>query len=366
MSPEEARKLVPELRAIEGGGSERPAYTDLGNAETLVDRHGDRLRHVRQQRVWLYHHAGRWHRDETGEAERAAKDVARRALVDAAELNGEEQKAAVKWALQSQSEPRVRACLGLASTESEIALSADQLDADPYLLACPNGTVDLRTGELREHRPEDLISRGTEVAYDPRAKAPRWHRFLGEVFAEDEELIAFIKRVVGYCLTGDTREHVAFVFHGAGCNGKTVFTETIKHLLGDLAVTASFDSFVRSRGDRGPRNDLARLHRARLVTASESGEGRKLDEATVKTLSGGDTVTARFLYGEHFEFRPHFKLAMITNHRPRVDGDDDAIWRRLRLIPFEQSFEGREDHDLPAKLAAELPGILRWALGGCL
>jgi putative DNA primase/helicase len=142
--------------------------------------------------------------------------------------------------------------------------------------------------------------------------------------------------------------------------------EIWKRLLGDLAATAAFDTFARARGNRGPRNDLARLHRMRLVVAAESGEGRRLDEATVKSLTGGDTVTARFLYGEHFEFRPQFKLCLVTNHRPRVDGDDDAIWRRLRLVPFEECFIGREDRSLSADLEAELPGILAWAVEGCL
>jgi putative DNA primase/helicase len=158
---------------------------------------------------------------------------------------------------------------------------------------------------------------------------------------------------------------VLAVFHGAGANGKSTLIGVLRRLLGDFAVTAAFDTFMRQR-DRGPRNDLARLHRARLVTAAESGEGRRLDEATVKEITGGDTIAARFLYGEHFEFKPEFKLVLVTNHRPQVDGDDDAIWRRLRLFPFEQSFEGREDRALTEKLEAELPGILAWAVSGCL
>lgn len=198
------------------------------------------------------------------------------------------------------------------------------------------------------------------MSFDPGAGCPRWQRFLREVFGDDEELIGFVRRLVGYSLTGDTREHALIVFHGAGANGKTTFVETWKKLLGDCARTAAFDSFARARGDRGVRNDLARLHGARLVVASESGEGRKLDEATVKQLTGGDTVTARFLYGEHFEFRPQFKLCLVTNHRPQVSGDDDAIWRRLRLVPFEVSFQGREDLKLPTELRQELSGILAW------
>jgi putative DNA primase/helicase len=167
-------------------------------------------------------------------------------------------------------------------------------------------------------------------------------------------------------LTGDSREHVVFVFHGAGCNGKSTLVETGKRLLGDLADTAPFETFTRAKADRSPRNDIARLHRSRLVIASESGAGHKLDEAIVKNLSGSDTVSTRFLYGEYFEFKPQFKIVLVSNHKPEVDGGDDAIWRRIRLIPFHVSFEGREDRDLAEKLEHELAGILAWAVRGCL
>jgi putative DNA primase/helicase len=266
----------------------------------------------------------------------------------------------------SESRARIEAMIALAESERRIAVAPDQLDADPFLLATGNGTLDLRAGTLRDPDAADLLTRGTDAVYDPEARCPRWQRFLAEVFDGDRELIGFLKRLVGYALTGDASEQVLAVLQGAGCNGKTVLVETVKRLLGDFAVTAAFDTFARVRGDRGPRNDLARLHRARMVVASESGRDRRLDEAIVKQLTGQDTIAARFLYGEHFEFEPRFKLWLVTNHRPRVDGGDDAIWRRLRLIPFEVSFKGREDRQLVAKLRTELPGIFRWAVEGCL
>ena len=345
--------------------SDSPAYTDTGNAERFAVAHAGRLRYLRERRQWLVWQHGRWRRDTTGEVERAAKDVSRSLLAEAARLEGDESRKTAKWALASQSEPRIRAQLALAGSEREVVVEADQLDPDPWLLACANGVIDLRTSELREPDPDDLITRGTDVAYEPSSQCPRWDRFLSEVFAGDDELIRFVQRFIGYCLTADVREHVLVVFHGSGANGKSTLVGVLRRLLGDFAVAAPFDSFVRQR-DRGPRNDLARLHRARLVTAAESGEGRRLDEATVKEITGGDVIAARYLYGEFFEFQPLFKLVLTTNHRPKVDGDDDAIWRRLRLVPFEQSFEGREDRDLTAKLEAELPGILAWAVRGCL
>jgi putative DNA primase/helicase len=341
--------------------------SDLDTAQLFAADHGDRFRHVRDQRMWLAWDGTRWRRDATGEAQRAAKETAYALLGRAGAIKDpDEAKAAAKWALSARSEHRIRALLALAETELEIAITPDMLDADPWLLTCANGTLDLRTGKMREHEPEDLISLGTAVAYDPDARCARWERFLGEIFGADEDLIGFVHRLVGYMLTGDTRERVLVVLHGSGFNGKSTFLETVKVLLGDFAATASFDSFTRTRGDRGPRNDLARLHRARLVIASESGEGRRLDEAVVKQLTGRDTIAARFLYGEHFEFVPQFKLVLATNHRPRVDGADDAIWDRLRLVPVEQSFRGREDKGLQEALAGELPGILAWAVRGCL
>jgi len=345
--------------------TERLALTDLGNAERFAAAHAGRLRYLRERRLWLVWNDGRWRRDTSGEAERAAKDVSRSLLAEAARLEGDESRKTAKWALASQSEPRIRAQLALAGSEREVVVEAGDLDDDPWLLACGNGVLDLRTSELREPDPEDLITRGTDVHYVPNARCDRWLSFLDEVFDGDQELIAFLKRTIGYCLTGETREHVLAVFHGSGANGKSTLVGVLRRLLGDFAVTAAFDTFMRQR-ERGPRNDLARLHRARLVTAAESGEGRRIDEATVKEITGGDVIAARFLYGEFFEFQPQFKLVLVTNHRPKVDGDDDAIWRRIRLVPFEQSFEGREDRELAAKLEAELPGILAWAVRGCL
>lgn len=362
MTAQPARRL----EVVKGGHAVQPARTDLGNAELFVAEHSTSFRWVAENRRWLVWHRDRWRADVTKAVERAAKQTVKDMLPRAAEIETDDDRAkAAKWAATSQGEARINALLALARTEKPIVVTANDLDAHPYLLSCANGTLDLSTSTLRPADPADLLTRGTDVPYDPHAKCPRFERFLTEVFDSDTNVIAFLQRLVGYCLTGDTREHLIAVLHGTGCNGKSTLLETLKQLLGDLAVTAAFDTFTRTRGDRGPRNDLARLRGARLVTASESGEGRRLDEATVKEITGGDTIAVRFLYGEHFELKPNFKLLLTTNHRPRVDGDDDAVWRRLRLIPFDQSFEGREDHDLPAKLTAELPGILAWAVRGC-
>ena len=370
---------LAELAAIaasDGAGGENgnaPAAlriehaTDLGNARRLAARHGHELRYVHSWDAWLIWNGRRWRRDRTGEIDRRAKQTVASIYAEAATIEDDDERRLIaKHAVKSEAESRLRAMVKLATSEPGIAVAVEDLDVDPYLLSCANGTLDLRTGELREADPRDLLTRGTDVSYKPGAKCPRWRSFLAEVLSGDVELGTFLQRLIGYSLTGDTREHVMAVLHGGGCNGKTTTVEIVKRILGDLASSAAFDTFAKVAADRGPRNDLARLHGARMVVASESGEGRQLDETTVKQLTGGDTVAARFLYGEHFEFVPTFKLWVVTNHRPRVDGEDDAIWRRLRLIPFEQSFEGRKDPALRGALEAELPGILAWAVKGCL
>lgn len=219
---------------------------------------------------------------------------------------------------------------------------------------------------LQPHDPADLISKGTDVEYDPEARCPRWERFLDEVFEGDGDTVGFVRRAIGYSLTGDTREHCLFVLHGSGRNGKTTTLETVRRVLGDLATNAEFRTFLRLRDDRGARQDIARLHGPRFVTAIESGRDRTFDAAVVKNLTGGDKITARFLYKGDFEFYPGFKLWLATNERPQVDGGDEAIWARIRLIPFNVSFLGREDRGLEATLRSELPGVLAWAVRGCL
>lgn len=341
--------------------------TDLGNAELLVEMHGHRLRYVGEWNRWLIWADGRWRRDVTGEAHRAAKDTVRSLLAIAAGIQSEDEcKQAVAWAIRSQSSGRVTAMLELARTEELVAVSALELDQHPMLLACSNGTLDLRTGRLRIPDPNDLITKGTDVPFLADAKCPRFERFLNEVFEGDSDLIAFLQRFAGYCLTGHVTEHVFAVFHGNGRNGKSTLLKVLASLLGSLGQVAGFDTFARARRDGKPRDDLFDLMGARLVMASESGEGRHLDEAIVKSITGGDIIKARPLYGTWVEFDPTFKIVLSTNARPRVDGDDDAIWARLRLVPFNVSFEGREDRGLGAALEAELPGILNWALRGCL
>jgi putative DNA primase/helicase len=340
--------------------------TELGNARRLVHRHGHRLRFVHPWRKWLVYRDGRWAVDDTGELERLAKEtvlsIYQEALAAAADTERQE---LVKWAARCESHRALQAMIHLAASEPGIAVVPDQLDADPWLLNVLNGTVDLRTAELHPHAAADLITKLAPVAFAPGREAPTWAAFLERILP-DPELRAFLQRAVGYSLTGDTGEQVLFFLHGRGCNGKSTLLETLRALLGDYGLQADVGTFLERRRE-GASNDLARLRSGRFVAAVEAGEGQRLAEGLVKQLTGGDTISARMLYSEYFEFRPQFKLWLAANHKPVIRGTDHAIWRRIRLIPFTVTIaEADRDPELPAKLRAELSGILWWAVKGGL
>jgi putative DNA primase/helicase len=204
------------------------------------------------------------------------------------------------------------------------------------------------------------------IEYDEDAACPTWLTFLGRVMRDNATLIAYLQMAVGYALTGSTGEQCFFLLHGIGANGKTTFVETIQALAGDYGTSTDFRTFIESKNDRGPRDDVAELFGARLVTAVEVGEGKRFNESLVKSLTGSDTVRARFLYESAFQFKPQFKLFLAANHKPVIRGTDEGIWRRVRLIPFTvQIPKSEQDKELLAKLREELPGILAWAVQGC-
>ena len=241
----------------------------------------------------------------------------------------------------------------------------DELDASPDLLNTESGTIDLRTGELREHRREDLITKIAPTTYRPDAAAPTWEAFLERVLP-GEDLRAFVQRAVGYSATGDTSEQCMFINHGGGANGKSTFQEAIAAALGDYAMRAPTEMLLAKRSDGVP-NDVARLKGARFVSASETEEGRRLAESRIKDLTGQDTITARFMKAEWFDFAPTHKLWLSTNHKPEIRGTDAAIWRRIRLVPWTVSIPPAEqDKKLPIALRHELAGILAWVVRGCL
>lgn len=341
--------------------------TDTGNAERLVQRHGEDLHFVAPWGKWLVWDGRRWKIDDTLEVHRRAKDTVRNIYLEAADAEDRSRKREiVKWATSSESAAKIGAMLERARAEPGIAILPRDLDPDPWQLTVENGALDLRTAELRPHERALLSTKLVPAAYAPEAACPRWLAFLDRVMDGNQELISFLQRAVGYSLTGSTAEQCLFFLYGAGANGKSTFLEIIRVLLNDYATQADFTTFLEKKGD-GPRNDVARLFGARVVTSSEVGEGKRLNESLVKSLTGSDTIAARYLYAEAFEFKPTFKLWLAANHRPIIRGTDPAIWRRFRLIPFTvQIPEAERDPQLLAALTAELPGILAWAIAGCL
>lgn len=338
--------------------------TDMGNARRLVRLHGEDLRYVPPWDQWLVWDDARWAKDETGEVMRRAKQTALSIFREAAE--GRNSEALGKHAVRSQSEARIRAMVSLARSEPEIPVLPSQLDTDPWALNALNGTIDLRTGKLREHRRSELHTKVVPVEYDPDAECPTWIAFLEQIMGGDQELIGFVQRAVGYSLTGVTSEQVLFFGLGTGANGKSTFLEVLSTIFGDYATQIDCSSLTTQRQET-TRNDLARLFGARLVSGAEWEDGHRLSEVTVKALTGGDKIVARFLHKEYFEFTPAFKLWIAANHKPVIRGTDHAIWRRIRLIPFAVTIpEEQRDKELPEKLLAERAGVLAWAVRGCI
>jgi putative DNA primase/helicase len=274
---------------------------------------------------------------------------------------------AVKHALSSENENRIGAMVRMAQSESGVPVMPDQLDRNPYLLNCPNGTLELKTGKRREHRREDLITTLVPVAYDPNATCPLFEAFLERIMGGNTELVRYLQRITGYALTGDVGEKAIFFLYGEGNNGKTTFLEVIRDVLGDYAGQVPIQSLMSKGSGDGIPNDIARLKGLRFVTSSEAEQGRKLAEARVKQLTGMGKLQARFLYGEYFEFDPTFKIFMDANYKPEIRGTDPAIWSRIKLLPFTVEIPPEErDKHLKQKLRAELPGILAWMVRGCL
>jgi putative DNA primase/helicase len=345
---------------------QRRHYTrsDLGNAERFVDMFGDRVRWCPARKAWMVYDGKRWAWDERAQVVKLAHQAARSIHKDAAaEPDPAKQREIAKFAVSSQNEGRISGMLSQA--KPYLAVSMDELDRDPWVLNCPNGTLDLRSGKLRPHDPADLITRLAPVEFDPAAECPRFNRFLQETLVEPG-VITFVKRYSGYTLTGITRERLLAILYGFGKNGKTTLVELLRDVMGDYATNTDTETILM-RKYQGVGNDVAALKGARFVSAAEVEQGRRLAESKVKQLTGRDTVTARFLFGEPFNFRPEFKLWLSTNNKPVIQGTDDAIWDRLRLIPFTQRFEGaKADPKLPEKLREELPGVLSWMVAGCL
>lgn len=314
----------------------------------------DKLRFCHDSGCWFKWTDSSWKPERTGLAFHLARKLSR-SLAGGADRS--ERTVAAKTGFVAGVER-------FARTDRAFAVTIDNWDRDPYLLGTPTGTVDLRTGKLRRANPNDGISRETAVGPSEHPDCPLWLRFLDEITGGDAELIRFLQQYAGCCLTGDTREHALVFIYGPGGNGKSVFLNILTGLLNAYAVTAAMDTFTASAGDKHP-TDLAMLRGARLVTASETEEGRAWAESRIKSMTGGDPISARFVRQDFFTFTPQFKLIIVGNHCPRLKNADDAARRRFNIVPFTRKPE-KPDRDLETKLRAERPGILRWMIDGCL
>lgn len=367
----EVRKIADSIWRSEQERKARPneeGCTDMGNARRLVVAHGQDLRHCKAHGGWLVWDGRRWSHDLTDEIWRRAKDTVLRIYTEAATADDETERSALaKWAVKSESAARLRDMVALARSEPEVAIAPDDLDADPWLLNVRNGTLDLRTGELRPHNPDNLITHIADVEYDPEAPFPEWTAFLKRVTQGDVELEAYLQRAVGYSLTGKVSEQVLFFLYGSGANGKSTFLNVLLSLLGDYGKQADPELLLAHQGDVHPTG-MADLQGSRLVVCSEVEEGRRWAEVTVKQLTGGDRIKARFMRQDFFEFSPTFKIWLAANHKPTVRGSDHAIWRRLKLVGFEARIPPAEQiADFDERLIAEeAAGILRWAVEGCV
>lgn len=324
-------------------------------ARRFAEQHASDLRYVAAWGKWLRWTGARWEPDKTLR------------VVDLVRQLCEAEAARVSKPAGAKSLGKARTIMsieGLARSDPRLAATVEQWDADSWVINTPGGVVDLRSGELRPHRPGDYCAKSTAVA--PGGQCPRWQEFLAEITDADPDLMDYLQRLCGYSLTGDTREHALFFAYGTGANGKSVFLSTLAGILQDYHRTAAVETFTASP-TAGHPTDVAGLIGARLVTAIETEEGRKWAESKIKTLTGGDRISARFMRQDFFEFTPQFKLFVAGNHRPGLRSVDESIRRRFHLLPFNVTFPAeRRDLGLCDRLRDEWPGILAWAIAGCL
>lgn len=337
-------------------------WSDMAMVNAVVRQHGHEIAHVTDD-GWYAWNGSVWKRKGENEVTQRIANVmasaSRRALDEI-----EKQATAEKMAMRLSSANTVAAVRGLLKTHARIQLNAEQMDADPFLLNTPNGIVDLTTGTLSPHLASRHMTKLTAVGPDFTRPAPRWRQFLREATGGDGELEAYLQRLVGYSLTGSAREEMLAFLYGPGGNGKSLFLTIISEMLGQYAETAAMDTFTAAAGDRHP-TDMAALRGARLVTASETQASRRWDEQRVKALTGNEAVSARFMRGDYFTYRPQFTLMIAGNHAPKLENVDDAMMRRVHIVPFTRRPPVPDMH-LKDTLREELPGILAWAIEGAV
>lgn len=340
-------------------------HTDIGNVERLVREHGTDLRYVPAW-GWLAWDGTRWRLDPSkdGEITRRAMTIADLLLREATnEPDGERRKVLTQHALMSAGRRSIESMVRLGSAAAELQAEPEAFDGAAHLFNVANGTIDLRTSELRPHRREDAITKLSPLTYDPTAQAPRFLSFLREIMRGDEQKTRFLQLAAGYSLTGETFEQCLFFLLGLGANGKGTLLRLLSDVAGEYYQQAEFSTFL-ARANDTVREDIASLVGARIVAAEETKKGAQWDEGLIKTLTGQDRISTRFLHARRFTFRPTFKLWFAANDRPKIAGVDNGIWRRMRLVPFEHQIETPDPSIEQFMREHELFGILAWAVEG--
>jgi len=342
--------------------------TELGYAHRFVDVYGDRVRFVATWSAghqWLVWDGRRWAKDTTGQAKRWMKAISRSVTAECLTLEDDsERKQAVKEAKRGESNSAVNGALSLASIDARVVIDHEDLDADPWLLNCHNGTLNLRTGQLQPHDPDQLLTKLSGAEHNPDATGPVFDRFLDQI-QPDPAMRAYLARLLGHALVGALVEHVLPIFWGEGANGKSTLLDVVLAGLGDYAAMAAPGLLTARNFDAHP-TEVADLFGLRLARLDETDENRRLAEGTVKRLTGDRRQKARRMRENFWEFDASHTFIMLTNHKPLVAGTDEGIWRRLRLVPFEVVIpkEDRDEH-LPDRLATEAAAVLAWLTAGC-
>lgn len=356
-----ANDFTTEERSSSGEQErKRVWYSHRWLADNVIDDVGHLLRYAPSFKGWFAWTKARWERDEMNRPRTEVREILHKVASDFITQFPKEQD----FARSIESAATLSNVMSLMAADPRIIVAMRELDADPWLLNTPGGVVDLRTGHSSPHDSALLMTKMTRISVDRTGDCVRWKAFLHEATRGNGELVDYLQRLAGYCLTGLTDEHAVVFVHGPGGNGKSVFLNTLSYILGDYATTAAMSTFMASKSERHP-TEVAALHGARLVTASETSEGGRWNEERLKNLTGGDPVTARFLYHDFFTFQPQFKLVLIGNRKPALDSVDDAMRRRLQLVPFTVT-PAHPDPQLPDKLRVEAPGILAWMIDGAL
>ena len=338
--------------------SQRSSYVDVITEDSIALRFSeifaDKLRYCHSTGAWFEWNDVVWRKNETKIAFHWARMLARGLSANSSE---KEMKIAQKACF-------ARAVEAFSQADPFFAVTIDNWDRDPFKLGTPGGTVNLRSGTLSPAEREDGITKLTAIAPADTADCPLWLKFLSESTGNDTELIRYLRQWCGYCLAGDTREHALVFVYGGGGNGKSVFLNTVSGILSEYAVIAAMDTFTASRDSKHP-TDLAMLRGARMVTASETEEGKPFAEARIKQMTGGDPISARFMRQDFFTFQPQFKITIVGNYKPALQNVDEALRRRFNIIPFTRKPD-KPDKELETKLRAEWSGILRWMIDGCI